>query len=157
MNLKMTLMQVIYFFFLLCLPPPKVASQIVGSCTCGPHEAYSNCSAPFACYPSHSYGRCGVDPCLLHVSYGKCIVSDHCCSAFGYCGTTDAHCDIGCQKAFGRCPALDCGPASKPSCGTLGWTLIVIAMALVVLCFKGLPYTLLELVDYISRYKHPYH
>ena len=162
MNLKMMLMQIINFFLLLCLPPLQVASQIGGSCTCGPHEAYNNCSAPSACCSSHSYGRCGVDPCLLHVSYGKCIISDHCCSAFGYCGTTDAHCDVHCQKAFGRCPSLDDGPVSKPSCSTLGWTSNVIAMlavaiALIVLCFQGLPHTLAELVDYISRYKHPYH
>ncbi|KLU85655.1 hypothetical protein MAPG_04677 [Magnaporthiopsis poae ATCC 64411] len=26
-----------------------------------------------------------------------------CCSQYGFCGTTDAHCGTGCQSAFGRC------------------------------------------------------
>lgn len=148
-------MRVINVFLLLCLVPLGVASQY-----CGLHEAYINCSTtPAACFLSHSYSQCGGGPCLLNVSYGTCIDSDHYCSAFG---TADAHCDVGCQEAFGRCLSHSCGLASKPSFGDLGWTLIVIAMlagsiAYVALCFLGLPYALVEMVDCISRYQHPYH
>jgi len=40
-------------------------------------------------------GRCGVD-------YGTCPNSK-CCSQYGYCGTTEAHCGKGCKSEFGRC------------------------------------------------------
>jgi len=40
-------------------------------------------------------GRCGKD-------IGKCP-DNQCCSRYGYCGTTDGHCNAGCQSEFGKC------------------------------------------------------
>jgi len=40
-------------------------------------------------------GRCGED-------FGRCP-SGKCCSKYGYCGVTDAHCGNGCQSEFGEC------------------------------------------------------
>jgi len=33
---------------------------------------------------------------------GSCS-SSKCCSKYGYCGTSDAHCGTGCQSGFGKC------------------------------------------------------
>jgi len=47
--------------------------------------------------PISTDGRCGSD-------YGVCP-SNLCCSKYGYCGTSDDHCQVerGCQSEFGRC------------------------------------------------------
>jgi len=42
-------------------------------------------------------GRCGKD-------YGNTVCpNNQCCSKYGYCDTSDAHCGTGCQSAFGKC------------------------------------------------------
>lgn len=41
------------------------------------------------------------DSCGAGTNY-KCA-EGQCCSQYGFCGTTDAHCGTGCQSAFGRC------------------------------------------------------
>ncbi|OUM56503.1 carbohydrate-binding module family 18 protein, partial [Piromyces sp. E2] len=41
--------------------------------------------------------RCGED-------YGECP-EGQCCSKYGWCGITNEHCGIGCQKEFGECLA----------------------------------------------------
>jgi len=33
---------------------------------------------------------------------GKCP-DGKCCSKYGYCGTSEKHCDVGCQSEFGKC------------------------------------------------------
>jgi len=40
-------------------------------------------------------GKCGEED-------GKCP-DGKCCSKYGYCGTSDKHCDAGCQSEFGKC------------------------------------------------------
>ncbi|KFY34091.1 hypothetical protein V494_07053, partial [Pseudogymnoascus sp. VKM F-4513 (FW-928)] len=37
----------------------------------------------------------------------------HCCSKYGYCGDTDAHCGAGCQSGFGVCGAEGLSTALK--------------------------------------------
>ncbi|KFY06918.1 hypothetical protein V492_07630 [Pseudogymnoascus sp. VKM F-4246] len=42
----------------------------------------------------------------------------HCCSKYGYCGDTDAHCGAGCQSGFGVCGAeglLGASRAPRPN------------------------------------------
>jgi len=34
---------------------------------------------------------------------GRCLNPEHCCSQYGYCGVTEAHCGAGCQSEFGVC------------------------------------------------------
>ncbi|OUM59688.1 carbohydrate-binding module family 18 protein [Piromyces sp. E2] len=40
--------------------------------------------------------RCGPE-------YGKCADKNACCSQYGYCDTTSAHCGTGCQPKYGLC------------------------------------------------------
>jgi len=40
-------------------------------------------------------GKCGIED-------GKCP-SGECCSKYGWCGTSDAYCNTGCQSEFGEC------------------------------------------------------
>jgi len=56
------------------------------------------------------FGQCGNINGIIPVSTnGKCGEADgrcpngQCCSKYGYCGTTDKHCDKGCQSEFGQC------------------------------------------------------
>lgn len=44
-------------------------------------------------------GECGNGLTCLGSSYGSC------CSEHGWCGSTDDHCGVGCQAAFGVCGA----------------------------------------------------
>jgi len=49
--------------------------------------------------PVSTNGRCGS-------SYGNTTCpSDECCSKYGYCGHSSAHCDVssGCQSSYGKC------------------------------------------------------
>ena len=45
--------------------------------------------------------RCGI---IDNKNYGSCTDGE-CCSKYGWCGVTEAHCDVnsGCQSEFGRC------------------------------------------------------
>lgn len=60
----------------------------------------SSSAAPSASTNPSADGRCGADfggtTCAGSV-YGGC------CSEYGYCGDTTAHCSTGCQSAFGSC------------------------------------------------------
>ncbi|KAL6604711.1 glycoside hydrolase/deacetylase, partial [Neocallimastix sp. 'constans'] len=72
---------------------------------CGTSDSYcgSGCQSEFGtCHGSNSTKKtsntkCGSD-------YGVCP-SNLCCSKYGYCGTSDDHCQVerGCQSEFGRC------------------------------------------------------
>jgi len=43
-------------------------------------------------------GRCG-----LEYSNQKCSKKNECCSKWGYCGTSEKHCNVGCQIKYGKC------------------------------------------------------
>ncbi|KAJ0387961.1 hypothetical protein COL922a_001240 [Colletotrichum nupharicola] len=45
-----------------------------------------------------------------------------CCSPYGYCGNTTAHCDTGCQSGFGKCSGTgsDVNVSLDGKCGTTG-------------------------------------
>ena len=47
-------------------------------------------------------------------NYGKCK-NNECCSKYGYCGSSSAHCGSGCQPDYGKCENNDSG--SYPSLG----------------------------------------
>ncbi|OUM64772.1 carbohydrate-binding module family 18 protein [Piromyces sp. E2] len=77
-------------------------------------------------------GRCGPD-------YGRCANSNECCSQYGWCDTTSAHCGTGCQPKYGLCGSSNvksipvskvsgrCGPEygrcanSNECCSQYGW------------------------------------
>jgi len=46
--------------------------------------------------PTSTDGRCGKE-------FGTVCSNGLCCSKYGYCGTSNAHCDSGCQTGFGSC------------------------------------------------------
>jgi len=39
----------------------------------------------------------------------------NCCSAYGWCGSTDAYCGTGCQSAFGTCGSNPASSSVEPS------------------------------------------
>ncbi|RDW75010.1 hypothetical protein BP6252_06152 [Coleophoma cylindrospora] len=58
------------------------------------------------------------------------VLGGECCSEFGYCGTDNAHCGVGCQSLFGNCYSRSTSVSSSaptatsigipPNCGTQG-------------------------------------
>ncbi|KAJ4268897.1 hypothetical protein NW762_002968 [Fusarium torreyae] len=84
-----------------------------GSCCswygyCGSSESYcgTGCDADFgSCTPPESEiqdttnGLCGSEVKATCSNYG----SKTCCSSYGYCGNSTAHCGSGCQGDFGEC------------------------------------------------------
>ncbi|TVY58669.1 Chitotriosidase-1 [Lachnellula cervina] len=118
-------------------PPPEVskftlAHQKDAPAECGPGQPCTDASC------CNSEGKCGFKPyncvsstattcisnCDAHAMCGvdslrgqqKCKLN-LCCSYFGYCGTTDAHCttqgQTPCQPGFGDCQVM-----SAPTCTT---------------------------------------
>lgn len=45
---------------------------------------------------------------------GACCSSGQCCSQYGYCGSSDAHCLTGCQALFGACTGTSPPPSPPP-------------------------------------------
>ena len=84
--------------------------SVFGNCCskngyCGSSADY--CSLTARCQPL--FGSCGL-PVSMDGSCGNQIgcqgsVFGDCCSQYGYCGATDAYCEIaqGCQPDFGTC------------------------------------------------------
>jgi hypothetical protein len=60
----------------------------------------SNASPDGSCGPSNGGTTC------TNTAFGSC------CSQYGYCGNTAAHCGAGCQTGFGSCDALAGPPVS---------------------------------------------
>ena len=59
----------------------------------------SSGGTPPSAFPPSTNGQCGPGP--------KTSCPDStCCSQYGYCGITDAHCLIGCQPLYGRCAGV---------------------------------------------------
>jgi len=67
------------------VPPSETTKQITTTTT-------TNAKKPTSTVP----GKCGE-------GYGACPKAEQCCSKYGYCGISPAHCDSGCQSEFGRC------------------------------------------------------
>jgi len=59
-------------------------------------------------YPVSTDDRCGS-------SFGTRCPGSECCSQYGYCGTTTAHCGTGCQSGFGRCTAAAASTSNTKS------------------------------------------
>ncbi|KAI3641244.1 hypothetical protein MIR68_000716 [Amoeboaphelidium protococcarum] len=59
-------------------------------------------------------GGCG----LINGNKLKCF-EDLCCSQYGYCGSSDAYCGVGCQSNYGVCDDLDSDVSSDGKCGML--------------------------------------
>ncbi|ORX42973.1 glycoside hydrolase/deacetylase [Piromyces finnis] len=66
-------------------------------CDAGCQSGFGKCnSSSTTTTTTSSDGRCGT-------GYGTKCPSGQCCSKYGYCGTSSAHCDAGCQSGFGTC------------------------------------------------------
>jgi hypothetical protein len=55
-------------------------------------------------------GRCGVD-------FGNTFCGDEavpCCSEYGWCGTGETFCGLGCQTAYGLCDGMTYSPSNQP-------------------------------------------
>jgi hypothetical protein len=55
-------------------------------------------------------GKCGA-------SNGNTFCGDAtepCCSQYGWCGAASAHCDVGCQSAYGICNGQSSSPSKQP-------------------------------------------
>jgi hypothetical protein len=85
-------------------PSPSPASQppTATSPSPPPPAGSSSCSSGSFTQPG---GACGS-------SNGLCCPSG-CCSSYGYCGISDAHCGSGCQAGYGSCSSS--GGSSNPS------------------------------------------
>ncbi|ORX76333.1 hypothetical protein BCR32DRAFT_183369, partial [Anaeromyces robustus] len=145
---------------------PLQSHTISTDTSCGPDNGNTDCPAGQCC---SKYGWCGTGDKYCGIGcqekYGICnsiVESDHskkistdnrcgpdngdtecpsgqCCSKYGWCGTGDKFCGIGCQEEYGICNSIiepvhiisnntRCGPdngnADCPSgqcCSTYGW------------------------------------
>jgi len=70
--------------------PKKSTSTIKKTTTVTTSKSSNNTSLPVSVN-----GMCGPE-------HGVCPGTS-CCSQYGYCGKTDAHCGMGCQSEFGKC------------------------------------------------------
>ena len=122
-------------FFLALLPLLALTS------TCG-HIPFGGCAANCPCSDGtccSQFGYCGTTnahcdagcqngPCTspppppecASIPFGACAANcpcadGTCCSYLGYCGTTNAHCDAGCQN--GPCTSPPPPPPPPPQCG----------------------------------------
>ena len=66
-----------------------------GHCGEGCQPAHGTCGG--SGLPPSVDGSCGNGVTCLGAEFGDC------CSAYGWCGSTDGHCGEGCQAAFGTC------------------------------------------------------
>lgn len=75
------------------------SSSLVSLSSSSPMSSSSS-AAPSASSNPSTPGRCGADfggITCAGSAYGGC------CSEYGYCGDTTAHCSTGCQTTFGTC------------------------------------------------------
>jgi len=63
----------------------------------GSSSAPSSSGVPLSGLTITSDGQCGGPQTCLGSIYGTC------CSQWGWCGNTTAHCDTGCQSSYGTC------------------------------------------------------
>jgi len=82
-------------------------------CGTGCQSSFGHCNGSSTSSPSPSYtvstnGRCGKE-------FGTSCPNKECCSKYGYCGTSDKHCDAGCQSGFGRCGSGSTSSSPSPS------------------------------------------
>jgi hypothetical protein len=92
-----------------CCSSSGFCGSTTGHCTAGCQVTFGYCTNP----DLSPDGTCGG------TSKYQCKGSGFgdCCSASGYCGSTTAHCNAGCQSTFGTCVSPDISPD-----GTCGGT-----------------------------------
>ncbi|KAJ8322961.1 hypothetical protein QVD99_007360 [Batrachochytrium dendrobatidis] len=78
-------------------------------CGIGCQNPFGTCNGAPPTPPTPSVDvKCGVG------RGGKCPNS-LCCSQYGWCGNTDAHCGVGCQNPFGTCNGAPPTPPTPPA------------------------------------------
>ncbi|ORX43050.1 hypothetical protein BCR36DRAFT_243293, partial [Piromyces finnis] len=69
-------------------------------CGMGCQSDYGKCDAMDTIVPSKlsisTDGSCGMD-------VGKICPEGTCCSRYGFCGTSEDYCGMGCQSDYGKC------------------------------------------------------
>jgi len=73
----------------------------------GTYSSSSSCPAPGAPIPNSPNGLCGP-------SRGRCPTGQ-CCSQFGFCGTSSAHCDASCQSTYSSSPSCPVNGGTTPA------------------------------------------
>ncbi|KAH7216385.1 hypothetical protein DER44DRAFT_857402 [Fusarium oxysporum] len=68
-------------------------------CGTGCDSNFGECKPPTAAIQNSTNGLCGTTFKSTCANYG----TKTCCSQYGYCGNTTAHCGTGCQKSYGVC------------------------------------------------------
>jgi len=86
--------------------PITTVAKITTTTTTAPVKPLAT-SKPIDKIVSAVRGRCGPE-------YGACAKATECCSKYGWCGTTEEHCGVGCQSEFGKCNSTPSTP-STPS------------------------------------------
>lgn len=85
----------------------------------GCQSAYGTCNQPVVTLtpPNSTNGRCGLPS--GGPDFGtRCWVSGYeCCSRWGWCGNSDAHCGSGCQESFGSCVSQALPISTNGQCG----------------------------------------
>ncbi|KAH6601443.1 hypothetical protein BASA50_001586 [Batrachochytrium salamandrivorans] len=100
--------------------PGNLCCSFAGYCNSSPAHCGVGCQAPFGTCnggtppPSPLPSPPVVDRTCGNGRGGSCPTG-LCCSRVGWCGTTAAHCGVGCQTPFGTCNGGTPPPSPSPS------------------------------------------
>ncbi|KAL0932037.1 chitin recognition protein [Colletotrichum truncatum] len=86
-----------------CCSPYGFCGTTSGHCDTGCQSGYGKCSGTGADTNVSRDGKCGDLGSTLGQVLCQGSAFGNCCSAYGFCGSTDAHCGTGCQSKFGTC------------------------------------------------------
>ncbi|KAI8305565.1 chitin recognition protein [Colletotrichum sp. SAR11_59] len=94
-----------------CCSPYGYCGNTTAHCDTGCQSGFGKCSGTGSDVNVSLDGKCGTTgPSGSETCQGSTF--GNCCSAYGYCGSTDLHCGTGCQSSFGTCGSSSAATSS---------------------------------------------
>ncbi|KAL1791788.1 hypothetical protein ACET3X_009539 [Alternaria dauci] len=92
----------------------SAASTTVDLSSSASHVSSAPSATPTTSGESSRDGSCGGDKGYTCVGFSTLEgVKSECCSAWGYCGSSEDHCGAGCNPVYGNCPSVSSSSASS--------------------------------------------
>ncbi|KAH9238683.1 carbohydrate esterase family 4 protein [Colletotrichum gloeosporioides 23] len=94
-----------------CCSPYGYCGNTTAHCDTGCQSGFGKCSGTGSDVNVSLDGKCGnTGTSGSETCQGSTF--GNCCSAYGYCGSTDLHCGTGCQSSFGTCGSSSAATSS---------------------------------------------
>ncbi|KAJ0372830.1 hypothetical protein COL26b_008951 [Colletotrichum chrysophilum] len=94
-----------------CCSPYGYCGSTTAHCDTGCQSGFGKCSGTGSDVNVSLDGKCGkTGTSGSETCQGSTF--GNCCSAYGYCGSTDLHCGTGCQSSFGTCGSSSAATSS---------------------------------------------